>query len=71
MELRLDDDRVVIALEHAGDEEARPGLLLIASGDDGQVSAVLEREDVGQLHEFLDDWLVETEPEPEIPGRPM
>lgn len=70
MELRGEGVRLLV--EHADDEEARPGLLVqVSNEDEGQAAIVLEREDVAELYELLSDWLVDTEPEPDVPGRPL
>lgn len=64
---------VRLLVEDSPDEETgAPGVLLEVSNDEhGQAALVLEREDVMQLVEELGSWLVDTEPDPAIPGRPL
>ena len=70
--MELHGEGVRLVVEHADDEEARPGLLVeVSNEDEGQASIVLEREDVAELLKLLSDWLVETAPEPDVPGRPL
>jgi hypothetical protein len=71
--MELIGDGVRLLVENADDEEARPGLLIEISNEEQaqQASIVLEREDVEQLFDLLNDWLVDTEPDPDIPGRPL
>ena len=70
MDLR--GDGMHFRVEHCvDDEDGTIGLLIeVTNVDEGMASIVLEREDVEALHAMLSDWLVDTEPDPDIPGRP-
>ena len=47
-------------------------LALVVSGDNGLATLLeLDRDQAEALHDALDEWLVETAPEPDVPGRPL
>lgn len=54
-----------------GDHDDGRGLVLVLWHANSGTAGMLDREKVKQLHAALDEWLVDTEPEPDIPGRPL
>jgi len=59
------------ALVVAGSLQDPDHLLVMAEHGANTVAASLRREQVVQLHEALSEWLVDTEPDPDVPGRPL
>jgi hypothetical protein len=57
-------------LEVQGDHDDGRGLVLALWHGPAGTMVRLDREKVDQLHETLEDWLVATEPDPIVPGRP-
>jgi hypothetical protein len=58
-------------LQLMGDTDDGRGLALVLWHANSGVGGQLSRELVEALYDTLGDWLVDTEPDPDIPGRPV